>query len=52
VSAEAIYTWIYALPKGELAREGILRGRVTEDRPRRGTVRRGKSHVVSPTPEN
>jgi IS30 family transposase len=24
VSHEAIYTWIYALPKGELAREGIL----------------------------
>jgi hypothetical protein len=24
VSPEAIYTWIYALPKGELAREGIL----------------------------
>jgi IS30 family transposase len=24
VSAEAIYRWIYALPKGELAREGIL----------------------------
>jgi transposase, IS30 family len=24
VSHEAIYTWIYALPKGELAREGVL----------------------------
>jgi IS30 family transposase len=24
VSHEAIYRWIYALPKGELAREGIL----------------------------
>ncbi|MGH3972191.1 MAG: transposase, partial [Pseudonocardiaceae bacterium] len=24
VSHEAIYTWIYALPKGELARHGIL----------------------------
>ena len=24
VSHEAIYTWIYALPKGELARQGIL----------------------------
>ncbi|HEY3035708.1 MAG TPA: IS30 family transposase [Streptosporangiaceae bacterium] len=24
VSAEAIYTWIYALPRGELARQGIL----------------------------
>jgi IS30 family transposase len=26
VSAEAIYTWIYALPKGELARQGICCG--------------------------
>jgi IS30 family transposase len=24
VSAESIYTWIYALPKGELSRQGIL----------------------------
>lgn len=24
VSHEAIYTWIYALPKGELARQGVL----------------------------
>jgi hypothetical protein len=24
LSHEAIYTWIYALPKGELARQGIL----------------------------
>ena len=35
VSAEAIYTWIYALPKGELAREGILlRSGRAERRPR------------------
>ncbi len=35
VSHEAIYTWIYALPKGELARHGILlrSGRTTR-RPR------------------
>jgi transposase, IS30 family len=35
VSHEAIYTWIYALPKGELARQGILlrSGRTTR-RPR------------------
>jgi len=35
VSPEAIYTWIYALPKGELARHGILlrSGRTTR-RPR------------------
>src|SRR5918997_3155704 len=35
VSHEAIYTWIYALPKGELAREGILlRSGRTRRRPR------------------
>ncbi|MGQ0572891.1 MAG: IS30 family transposase [Pseudonocardia sp.] len=35
VSHEAIYTWIYALPKGELAREGILlRTGRTQRRPR------------------
>jgi len=35
VSHEAIYTWIYALPKGALAREGILlRTGRTQRRPR------------------
>jgi IS30 family transposase len=35
VSHEAIYTWIYALPKGELERQGILlRSRRTQRRPR------------------
>ena len=35
VSHEAIYTWIYALPKGELERHGILlRGGRTQRRPR------------------
>ena len=35
VSHEAIYTWIYALPKGELARQGILlRSGRTQRRPR------------------
>jgi IS30 family transposase len=35
VSHEAIYTWIYALPKGELARLGILlRTGRTHRRPR------------------
>ena len=35
VSHEAIYTWIYALPKGELARLGILlRTGRTQRRPR------------------
>jgi IS30 family transposase len=36
VSHEAIYTWLYALPKGELARQGILlRCGRTQRRPRR-----------------
>ena len=36
VSHEAIYTWLYALPKGELARQGILlRSGRTSRRPRR-----------------
>lgn len=35
VSHEAIYTWIYALPKGELAKQGILlRSGRTKRRPR------------------
>jgi transposase, IS30 family len=35
VSAEAIYTWIYALPTGDLARHGILlRSGRTQRRPR------------------
>jgi transposase, IS30 family len=36
VSHEAIYTWLYALPKGELARQGVLlRSGRTSRRPRR-----------------
>jgi transposase, IS30 family len=35
VSHEAIYTWIYALPKGELAQQGVLlRSGRTQRRPR------------------
>lgn len=35
MSHEAIYTWIYALPKGELARQGIwLRSGRTQRRSR------------------
>ncbi|MGH3868635.1 MAG: hypothetical protein ACRDQ4_21450 [Pseudonocardiaceae bacterium] len=35
MSHEAIYTWIYALPTGELSRLGILlRSRCTQRRPR------------------
>jgi len=43
VSHEAIYSWIYALPKGELARQGILlRSGRTHRRPR------GRSASTSP----
>jgi transposase, IS30 family len=39
VSHEAIYTWLYALPKGELARQGILlRCGRTQRRPRRRAI--------------
>jgi transposase, IS30 family len=42
VSAEVIYTWIYALPKGELARQGILlRTGRTQRRPRSRTTSPG-----------
>lgn len=35
ISHEAVYTWIYALPKGELARQGVqLRSGRTSRRPR------------------
>jgi IS30 family transposase len=46
ISHEAIYTWIYALPKGELAREGILLrcGRTTR-RPR-GRTRAPGARIV------
>jgi IS30 family transposase len=46
VSHEAIYTWIYALPKGELAREGILlRTGRTHRRPR-GRTRAPGARIV------
>jgi len=42
VSHEAIYTWLYALPKGELARQGILlRSGRTHRRPRGRTTTPG-----------
>lgn len=42
VSHEAIYRWIYALPKGELARSGImLRSKRRTRRPRRALGERG-----------
>ena len=49
VSQEAIYTWIYALPKGELARQGILlRTRRTQRRPR-GRVSSPGARIVGMT---
>jgi len=49
VSPEAIYTWIYALPKGELAREGILlRSGRTGRRPR-GRTRAPGARIVGMT---
>ncbi len=39
VSHEAVYAWIYALPKGELARQGLtLRSGRTRRKPARGRV--------------
>ena len=47
VSHEAIYRWIYALPKGELAREGILlRSRRTARRRRRPVGERTGGHII------
>ena len=49
VSPEAIYTWIYALPKGELARQGILlRSGRTGRRPR-GRTRAPGARIVGMT---
>jgi IS30 family transposase len=46
VSHEAIYTWLYALPKGELARQGILlRSGRTSSRPR-GRTRAPGARIV------
>jgi IS30 family transposase len=47
ISHEAIYQWIYALPKGELAREGIiLRSRRTARRRRRPLGERTGGRIV------
>ena len=47
VSHEAIYRWIYALPKGELAREGIiLRSRRTARKRRRPLGERTGGRIV------
>jgi IS30 family transposase len=47
VSREAIYRWIYALPRGELAREGILpRSRRTARKRRRPLGERTGGRIV------
>jgi len=49
VSHEAIYTWIYALPKGELAREGILLRSGRTRRRARGRTRAPGARIVGMT---
>lgn len=47
VSHEGIYRWIYALPKGELARVGImLRSKRTRRKPRKAAGARAKAPIV------
>ncbi len=46
VSHEAIYTWIYALPKGELARQGILLRSGRSGRRPRGRTRAPGARIV------
>ncbi|MGH3831566.1 MAG: IS30 family transposase [Pseudonocardiaceae bacterium] len=49
VSHEAIYTWIYALPKGELASEGILLRSQREQRRPHGRTRSPGARIVGMT---
>jgi IS30 family transposase len=49
VSHEAIYTWIYALPKGELARQGILLRSGRTQRRTRGRTRSPGARIVGMT---
>ncbi|MGH3984722.1 MAG: IS30 family transposase, partial [Pseudonocardiaceae bacterium] len=49
VSPEAIYTWIYALPKGELARHGILLRSGRTQRRARGRTRAPGARIVGMT---
>ncbi len=46
ISHEAIYTWIYALPKGELARQGILLRSGRSGRRPRGCTRAPGARIV------
>lgn len=49
VSAEAIYTWLYALPKGELAAQGILLRSGRTDRKPRGRRKSPGARIVGMT---
>ncbi|MGH3900825.1 MAG: IS30 family transposase [Pseudonocardiaceae bacterium] len=49
VSHEAIYTWIYALPKGELARQNILLRSGRPQRRARGRTRSPGARIVGMT---
>ncbi len=49
VSHEAIYAWIYALPKGELARQGILLRSGRTQRRTRGRTRSPGARIVGMT---
>jgi transposase, IS30 family len=50
VSHEAIYTWIYAHPKGELARAGIVLRTSREDRKPRGRKKSPGAKIVGMHP--
>ena len=49
VSAEAIYTWIYALPKGELAAQGIMLRSGRAERKPRGRKKTPGARIVGMT---
>ncbi len=49
VSHEAIYTWIYALPKGELAEQGIVLRSGRTQRKTRGRTRAPGARIVGMT---
>lgn len=49
VSAEAIYTWLYALPKGELAASGIMLRTGRADRKPRGRKKTPGARIVGMT---
>jgi IS30 family transposase len=50
VSHEAIYTWMYALPKGELARAGIVLRTGREQRKPRGRKKPAGAKIVGMVP--